>query len=42
MPDGKEIDEFMPWQVFRNMSDDDLHSLWLYLQTVPPKAFGNK
>jgi hypothetical protein len=32
----------MPWQVFRNMSDDDLHALWLYLQTVPPKAFGNK
>lgn len=41
-PDGKVLDEFMPWQVFRNMSDDDLHSLWLYLQTVAPKPFGNK
>lgn len=41
-PDGRVLDEFMPWRVFRNMSDDDLHSLWLYLQTVPPKEFGNK
>jgi mono/diheme cytochrome c family protein len=41
-PDGKALDEFMPWRVFRNMSDDDLHALWLYLRTVPPKAFGNK
>jgi mono/diheme cytochrome c family protein len=41
-PDGTVLDEFMPWRVFRNMSDDDVHSLWLYLQTVPPKEFGNK
>ena len=41
-PDSKLIDAFMPWQVYRNMSDDDLHSLWLYIQTVPPKPFGNK
>jgi hypothetical protein len=41
-PDGTTLDAFMPWEVFRNMSDSDLHALWLYLQSVPPKAFGNK
>lgn len=41
-PDGRSIDEFMPWQVYRNMTDDELHAVWLYLRTVPPKPFGNK
>ncbi len=41
-PDGSTIDQFMPWQVFRKMSDVDLHTLWLYLQSVPAKDFGNK
>ncbi|HEX6316809.1 MAG TPA: cytochrome c [Gemmatimonadaceae bacterium] len=41
-PDGARLDEFMPWRTFRKMSDQDLHALWLYLQTVPPKDFGNK
>lgn len=41
-PDGRAIDEFMPWKVFGKMTDADLHSLWLYIQSVPPKEFGNK
>ena len=41
-PDGSTLDPFMPWSVFRNMSDADLHTLWLYLQSVPSKEFGNK
>ncbi|HZI29836.1 MAG TPA: cytochrome c [Gemmatimonadaceae bacterium] len=41
-PDGSAIDPFMPWEVFRKMSDADLHTLWLYLQSVPSKEFGNK
>lgn len=41
-PDGTTIDPFMPWEVFRKMSDADLHTLWLYLQSVPAKEFGNK
>jgi hypothetical protein len=32
----------MPWKVYRNMSDQDLRALWLYLQGVPPREFGNK
>ncbi|HYM75516.1 MAG TPA: hypothetical protein VE377_06005 [Candidatus Dormibacteraeota bacterium] len=26
----------MPWWVFRNMSDDDLQSIFAYLKTVKP------
>jgi len=41
-PDGTTLDEFMPWKVFRKMNDADLQALWLYLRSVPAKAFGNK
>jgi len=37
-PDGRQISEFMPWRFMARMSDDELRALWLYLQTVPPKA----
>ncbi len=26
----------MPWQVYRNMTDEDLHAVWSYLRTIPP------
>lgn len=41
-PDGSSINEFMPWRAFGRMNDDELRALWLYLQSVPPKPFGNK
>lgn len=41
-PDGSSLDEFMPWKVFRGMTDAEIHALWLYLRTVPAKPFGNK
>lgn len=41
-PDGRSLNEFMPWKVFRGMTDAEIHALWSYLQTVPPKEFGNK
>lgn len=41
-PDGSAINEFMPWKAFGRMSDDELRALWLYLQSVPGKEFGNK
>jgi mono/diheme cytochrome c family protein len=41
-PDGSAIDEFMPWKVFRGMTDDELRALWLYLRSVPPREFGHK
>ena len=41
-PDGSSLDPFMPWEVFGKMTDDELHALWLYLRSVPARAFGNK
>ena len=41
-PDGTQLDEFMPWKVFRGMTDAEIHSIWLYLRSVPSKPFGNK
>jgi cytochrome c553 len=41
-PDGSRLNEFMPWQTFRHMTEEELHALWLYLASVPVNAFGNK
>jgi mono/diheme cytochrome c family protein len=40
-PDGFALKAPMPWKRLRYMSDDELRALWLYLQSVPPRAFGN-
>lgn len=37
-PEGHELDpEFMPWDVFANMTDDELRAMWMYLQSLPPR-----
>lgn len=41
-PDGSAISEMMPWKATAKMTDEDLEALWLYLQTVPAKAFGGR
>ena len=41
-PDGKPIDDFMPWQLAGRMSDEELHAIWLYLQRVPARETGNR
>jgi mono/diheme cytochrome c family protein len=41
-PDGIELKEPMPWQAIGRMTDDELHALWLYLQSVPGKTFGGR
>lgn len=41
-PDGSQLDEFMPWKVFRGMTDAEIHAIWLYLRSAPAKSFGNK
>jgi mono/diheme cytochrome c family protein len=41
-PDGRPIDPFMPWAAIGQMTDDELKATWLYLQSVPPKASGNR
>lgn len=41
-PNGKPIDNFMPWQLAGRMSDEELHAIWLYLQSVPARETGNR
>jgi mono/diheme cytochrome c family protein len=35
-PDGSDINTFMPWQTYAQMSDLELGALWAYLRTLPP------
>jgi cytochrome c553 len=35
-PEGEHLDPaFMPWDVYANLTDGELISMWLYLQTLP-------
>ena len=40
-PNGKNLHPAMPWPQAGMMTDDELHAVWLYLKSVPPKPFGN-
>lgn len=33
---GRIVSHIMPLEFFRNMTDDDLHDIWAYLQSLPP------
>ena len=39
-PDGSALRAPMPWKTIANMTDDELHAVWLYLQSVPPRPYG--
>jgi mono/diheme cytochrome c family protein len=41
-PDGSAISEYMPWQAYANMSDDELKAIYAYLKSVPPREKGNR
>jgi mono/diheme cytochrome c family protein len=41
-PDGTTIDPFMPWPNFSQMTDEELGALWLYLQSLPARPYGNR
>jgi mono/diheme cytochrome c family protein len=41
-PDGSQIDAFMPWRTFAQMSDVELKALWAYLESLPPVASKQK
>ena len=39
-PDGKLLDpEFMPWNRFTQMTDNELDAIWLYLKSLPAREF---
>jgi hypothetical protein len=39
-PGGVTVNDEMPWKFYRRMTDGELHAIWLFLKTVPPKKFG--
>jgi len=41
-PDGTQLSPAMPWPAFKLMTDEEIRALWLYLQTVPAKPYGNR
>ncbi len=43
MPSGHQIDPgHMPWRQLALMTDDELVAIYLYLETVPPRAAGGR
>jgi cytochrome c553 len=41
-PDGSTINPFMPLESFGKLDDLEKHALWAYLQSVPPRPFGQR
>lgn len=43
-PSGRQLrDEFMPYEsLFGDMTDEEWEAIWLYLQSLPPKEYGNR
>jgi hypothetical protein len=41
-PSGHQINEFMPWKNYSQMTDDELSALWLFVKSVPAKPAGNR
>lgn len=39
-PDGSTLRAPMPWKTIANMTDEELHAVWLYLQSMPPRPYG--
>ena len=38
-PDGTQLNEAMPWKLAGQMTDEEIHAVWLYLRSVPAKPF---
>lgn len=36
-PNGSRLNDFMPWRLAGQMTDDEIRAVWLYLKSVPPK-----
>jgi len=41
-PNGQQLDPFMPWQSYRNMTDTEIKSIWQYLRTLPATQYGQR
>ncbi|MDX1435223.1 MAG: hypothetical protein R3335_00335, partial [Anaerolineales bacterium] len=43
-PSGRQLDDnFMPYKsIFGEMTDEEWEAIWLYLQTLEPREYGNR
>ncbi len=41
-PNRTPIDTIMPWRLAGQMDSTEMHAVWLYLQSRPPKPFGGR
>jgi mono/diheme cytochrome c family protein len=41
-PSGRTLNPFMPYAVFKNLTDDEAHALWLYIHSVPARPAGTR
>ena len=42
-PEGREVrGDYMPWGSYTFMNDEELKAVWVYLQSLPKKAHGNR
>jgi mono/diheme cytochrome c family protein len=41
-PDGSKVNPAMPFESLREMNDTDVHALYAFLKTTPPRAFGSR
>lgn len=41
-PSGHQLVDEMPYEQYANMTDDELKAIWAFIQSMPPKEFGNR
>lgn len=39
---GRKLADMMPIAAYKNFDDTELHALWAYLSTLPPRPFGGR
>jgi Cytochrome c. len=39
-PDGRVLSAAMPWPFAKNMTDDEIRAVWLYIHSLSPKKLG--
>lgn len=41
-PNGRTLSEFMPFQSYSAMTDDELSAIWTFLHSLPPAEYGGR
>jgi len=39
-PDGRILSAVMPWPYTKNLTDDEIRAMWMYMKTMPPRPTG--